>query len=378
MKAQAEKRLYLIPVLSKALDILEILQTSGQAMTLTQLHEKTRFSKTTVFRIIKTFVHRGYVAQMPNGAYRYIPRQKKLRFGFGCESADMPFSNEVTQSLQEAAARSGIDLLVLDNQYDPRAAVTNADEFIRQAVDLVIELQVEQEVAPLIGDKIAAAGIPLIAVDIPHPNAIYFGVDNFRVGVEAGELLAQHAIRNWKTKVDWVLGLDLNEAGPMVQGRVTGAFEAIRQHIPHLPPEKYIRADGRGMREKSRKITADFLARHPKDRHILIMAATDTSALGAVEAIRAVRREQQVAVAGQDCIAEAIEEMKRPRSPLIGSVSHEAASYGPALIELGLAILQGQTVPPYNYIAHKTISRDALLHGFSKTRTSGRKQHHRQ
>ena len=81
-------------------------------------------------------------------------------------------------------------------------------------VDLVIEFQVDQDVAAIIGDKIAGAGIPLIAVDIPHPHAVFFGVDNFRVGFEAGKLLARHAQQNWAGKPSWVLGLDLAEAGP--------------------------------------------------------------------------------------------------------------------------------------------------------------------
>jgi len=57
------KRLYLIPVLSKALDILELLQEENQPMTLEAIHRKTRISKTTVYRILKTFVHRGYLSQ---------------------------------------------------------------------------------------------------------------------------------------------------------------------------------------------------------------------------------------------------------------------------------------------------------------------------
>ena len=42
----------------------------------------------------------------------------------------------------------------------------------------------------MIADKIAGANIPLIAIDIPHPHATYFGVDNYRIGIEAGECLA--------------------------------------------------------------------------------------------------------------------------------------------------------------------------------------------
>jgi ribose transport system substrate-binding protein len=354
------KRLYLIPVLSKALDILELLQAENQPMTLESIHRRTRISKTTVYRVLKTFVHRGYLAQSPDGLYRQVTRPKKMRFGFAAQSADMPFSVEVAESLKNAAASVGVDLVVLDNKYDAATALKNAEEFVRSKVDLVIEFQVEEEVAPMIADKIAGAKIPLIAIDIPHPHATYFGVDNYRVGVEAGEALAGHANDNWGGKVDWVLGLDLPEAGQLVQSRITGAFEGIRHGISDLPVELFVRMDGRGMRDRSKKLVSDFLQRHPKDKHILIAAATDTSALGAVDAVNELKRDKHVAIVGQDCISEAITEMRKERSPLIASVSHETNSYGPSLIHLGLALLRGQTVPPYNYVEHKLVTGVSL------------------
>ncbi|MDQ2833892.1 MAG: substrate-binding domain-containing protein [Acidobacteriota bacterium] len=358
---KTSKRLYLIPVLSKALDILELLQAENQPMTLEAIHRQTKISKTTVYRVLKTFVHRGYLSQSPDGLYRQVTRPKKMRFGFGGQSADMPFSVEVTESLKNAAATVGVDLMILDNRYDAATALKNAEQFVASKVDLVIEFQVEQEVAPVIGDKIAGANIPLIAIDIPHPHATYFGVDNYRVGIEAGELLAAHATIHWEGKIDWVLGLDLPEAGQLVQSRMTGAFEGVRSGHPELPVEVFVRMDGRGMRERSRKLVSDFLQRHPKDRRILIAAATDSSALGAVDAVREQKRDKHVVIVGQDCIAEAVQEMRRERSPMIGSVSHETSSYGPSLIHLGLSLLRGQTVPPYNYVAHRMVTRESLL-----------------
>ena len=355
------KRLYLIPVLSKALDVLELLQIENQPLTLEAVHRQTRISKTTVYRILKTFVHRGYLSQSPDGLYRHVTRPKKMRFGFGGQSADMPFSVEVTESLKNAAAAVGVDLMILDNQYDAATALKNAKQFVSSKVDLVIEFQVEQDVAPMIGDKIAGANIPLIAIDIPHPHATYFGVDNYRVGIEAGELLAAHATANWGGKIDWVLGLDLPEAGRLVQSRITGAFEGVRSGHPELPVEIFVRIDGRGMRDRSKKLMSDFLQRHPKDKRILIAAATDSSGLGAVDAVREQKRERHVAIVGQDCIAEAVQEMRRDRSPMIGSVSHETSSYGPSLIHLGLSLLRGQTVPPYNYVVHRMVTRESLL-----------------
>lgn len=354
------KRLYLIPILSKALDILELLQAEEQPMALEAIYQRTHISKTTVYRILKTFVHRGYLAQSQDGLYRLVTRPRKVRFGFGSESGDMPFSEAVAASLRDASAQAGVDLLILDNRYDAATAVHNAEEFVRSRVDLVVEFQIDQQIAPIVADKIAGAGIPLIAVDIPHPHATYFGVDNYRVGVEAGELLASYASDNWSGKVDWVLGLDIDDAGPLVQSRIIGAFQGIKARLPEIPIESYVRMDGRGMREKSARLVADFLNRHPKDRHILIAAATDTSGLGALHAAREQKREKHVAIAGQDCIPEAIEEMQRPGSPWIGSVSHEAGNYGPMLIQLGLSILRGQTVPPYNYVEHKLVTAQSL------------------
>ena len=79
----APKRLYLIPVLSKALDILELLQNEQGPLALEAIYQRTNISKTTVYRILKTFVHRGYLAQSQDGLYRLMTRPRKARFGFG-------------------------------------------------------------------------------------------------------------------------------------------------------------------------------------------------------------------------------------------------------------------------------------------------------
>ncbi len=185
-------------------------------------------------------------------------------------------------------------------------------------------------------------------------------MDNFRIGYEAGALLAEFALSRWDGKVDWMLGLDIEEAGPTVQSRITGAFEGVKSRLPNLPVESFVRIDGRGMRDKSCKVVLDFLKRHPRDKHIMIAAANDTSALGAIAAIRELGRERHVAVVGQDCLDEMANEMRRPGSPAIGSVSHEANQYGPRLIELGLALLRGEKIPPYNYVDHQMITADRL------------------
>jgi ribose transport system substrate-binding protein len=185
-------------------------------------------------------------------------------------------------------------------------------------------------------------------------------VDNFEVGFEAGSILAQHALRKWKGKVDWVLGVGFSEAGSFVQNRITGAFDGIRDRLKDIPADRFLQIEGRGMRQPSKLAVAEFLRNHRKGERILVAAATDTSALGVLDAARESGREADFAIAGQDCIPEVLEEMRSGTSALIGSISHEVESYGPRLIQLGIALLRGYTVPPYNYVRHKAVTPETL------------------
>ena len=354
------KRLYLIPILSKALDVIELLEENHAPVSLEDVYQRTQISKTSVYRILKTLVHRGYVAQAQNGLYRLVSRPRRLCFGLSVQSAELPFSVAVAQSVTAAAAAAGVELIVLDNRYDPNVAISNAEELVARRVDLVLEFQVEEAAAPRVAHIFKKADIPLVAIDVPHPNATYFGVDNFEVGFEAGSLLAQHALRKWKGKVDWVLGVGFSEAGSFVQSRISGAFDGIRARLPELAPDRFIQLDGRGMRQPSQLAVSDVLRGRRKGERFLVATATDSSALGVLDAVRVAGREADFAIVGQDCIPEAIEEMRTGKSALVGSISHEVETYGPRLIQLGISLLRGYTVPPYNYVRHKAVTPETL------------------
>lgn len=354
------KRLYLIPILSKALDVIELLEQHHAPLTLEDVYQRTHISKTSVYRILKTLVHRGYIAQSQNGQYRLVSRPRRLRFGFAVQSAEMPFSIAVAQSVTAAAAASGVELLILDNKYDPYIAVQNAQEFVDKRVDLVLEFQVEEEVAPRIAHLFRKAEIPLIAIDVPHPNSTYFGVDNFEAGYEMGAILARYAQRHWNGVVDRVIGVGFREAGSFVQSRITGAFDGIRALLPNISDAQFKHVEGRGMRDVSYKAMLEVLKNHRNGERVLVAAATDSSALGVLRAARELGCEADLAIAGQDCIPEALDEMRSGKSALVGSVSHEVETYGPRLIQLGIALLRGNIVPPYNYVPHRGVTPEIL------------------
>jgi ribose transport system substrate-binding protein len=119
--------------------------------------------------------------------------------------------------------------------------------------------------------------------------------------------------------------------------------------------------DAQGSSEKSYKLTIEFLRRHPKDGGILIAAADDTSALGELRAVRQIKCEKHVAIVGQDCTPDVMDEMKIVGTPLVAAVSREVHTYGPRLMQLGLALLRGQHIAPYHYVDHKLVTAEALI-----------------
>ena len=65
-----------------------------------------------------------------------------------------------------------------------------------------------------------------------------------------------------------------------------------------------------------------------------------------------------MAIVGQDCIAEAIAEMRKDRSPLIGFGVARGEFVWAEPDSSGTVTAAGQTVPPYNYVAHKMVTRE--------------------
>ncbi len=60
-------------ILAKALDVIELLEESHAPVSLEDVFQRTKISKTSVYRILKTLVHRGYVAQAQNGLTAWYP-----------------------------------------------------------------------------------------------------------------------------------------------------------------------------------------------------------------------------------------------------------------------------------------------------------------
>src|SRR2546430_6793768 len=142
------------------------------------------------FRLLYTLHHCGFLDKIGENQYRLaseVHRRRLYRIGYAEQGQDTSFDREVRLSLARAAEREHVELIVVDNKYQPKVALRNAAYLIREKVDLVIEFQTDEIIAPAIASQYLEASIPFIAIDIPHPGATYFGANRSeerRVGKE--------------------------------------------------------------------------------------------------------------------------------------------------------------------------------------------------
>ncbi len=172
----------------RACSLLKAFRYKGEVLGLAELTERTGLSKTTVFRLMRSLARGGLAECVEKGGYRglAVPQASRtVRLGFAAQT-DSEFSSQVTQGMERAAAREGVHLITVNNRYSAKRALNNADLLIRQNVDLVVEFQTYERVAPIIASKFLEANIPVIALEVPHPGATYFGANNYQAGLIGG------------------------------------------------------------------------------------------------------------------------------------------------------------------------------------------------
>ncbi len=136
------------------------------------------------------------------------PTQKDhYKIGFANLATGIDFTTAVEAGMKSAAAKAGnIDLVIANNNLDGATALNNAENFLTQGVDGVVEFQTDEKFGNVIMDKFRSQTppIPVIAIDIPMPGATFFGADNYHAGRLAGEAAGDYAVKNWSGKVDYI------------------------------------------------------------------------------------------------------------------------------------------------------------------------------
>jgi len=361
---------YLVKAVMHAAQLFSAFRSSGEALPLREIATRSGLPKSMTFRLLYTLERCGMLEKVGENLYRSHLRpfkQRPYRLGYAAQGTDYQFSKEVSIGLQRAAAAHGIELICLDNRYNAKIAQRNADVLVREKVDLVIEFQTDEHVAPIVAAKYREAGIPLIALEIPHPGATYYGANNYEAGLIGGRHLGRWARQQRYGEADEIVFLALDRAGNLPRMRLTGMLVGMKETFPALEACKVTYLDGDGKLGESFEAMRRHL-RGSRARGFLIGAINDPSALGALRAMQEAGRVASCAIMGQNASPEGRAELRQPGTRLIGSVAYFPERYGADIVAVALDILNRRAVPPAVFAKHQLVTPDNVDHIYPNDR----------
>ena len=295
------------------------------------------------------------------------PANGRYKIGFANIAEDFPFAVRVREGIERAAKQEGnVDLVIMNNRMDGQTALNNADNFLVQGVQGVIEFQTDEQFGRAIMDKFNAEKIPVIAIDIPMQGATFFGVNNTQAGRMAGEGLGGWIKKNWDGKVDALIMLELPQSGPVPAARMKGQRDGLESIVGKIDEAKVKHLDSKNTLEEAHRLVKDALNTLPDAHHIAVVCINDDTALGAIGAAEAAGRKKDFAVCAIDGSDRGREEMVKPDSPLVGSTASFPEKYGDKLIPVMLKRLKGESVPPEVYTDHVFLTRENVAQYYPK------------
>ncbi len=290
---------------------------------------------------------------------------------FVCEGSTMAYASFgsqfafiaiVDQSMRDAAEEAGVELVFLDNEFDPAKAVENAEILAsRDDIELMFEFNYYEQQNYVIKDIFEEAGIPVIAIDIPIPGSVYYGADNYEAGKLAGLGLVEAANEKWSDEgVDLVLVEAQDLAGQQtLEQRTLGIIAGVQEGLPNLSEDKIIRFEGGVNVDEAAEAVAVLLEANPEAERVLVGMLGDSNAVAALNYAESANRDVLAAGIGGDEVGITALRTGEPAG-FVGTTLFRPEQYGYDLIPLGCDLLAGEQIPPEVFISHVFLNADNL------------------
>ncbi len=269
-----------------------------------------------------------------------------MTIAFVPKALNSPFWADMEQAAQREAEAHGVRLISLaaERETDVERQYQIIENLIQQKVDaILLAPSGSKELVPAIR-KANDAGIPVLLLDTRIDQAAadsigarvvtYIGSDNFEGGAVAGRALA--AKIGGRGEVAIIEGISGHETADQ---RRLGFLAGIKNHsgirVVTSQTANWERA-------RAYTVAENLLQAHPDI--VAIFAANDEMALGALEAVDAARKLDDISLIGFDAIPDALTNIRSGR--LFGSVAQFPSEMGRLGVLHAVALLRDGVAPP--------------------------------
>ncbi|MCP4396418.1 MAG: substrate-binding domain-containing protein [bacterium] len=285
---------------------------------------------------------------------------KDYKIALVMKTLSNPFFVDMEDGAKEAAEELGVKLIVqaAERETDTARQMEIVENLIIQKVDAICLVPSGSQELALAIKKANDANIPVLIVDSKmDPEAMknvgasaltFIGSDNYLGGSIAADALSEAL--GGKGKVAVLEGISGHETA---YARDSGFKETLAKKSPEMEivasqPANWERAQGMD-------VFTNLLEAHPEIQGLF--AANDMMALGAIQAIKAAKRDD-IVVIGFDAVDDAKEAIKV--DDMLGSIAQYPSAMGSTAVKKAVEVIEGGTIEEYIGTKVELITKDML------------------
>ena len=344
---------FLVIILASVMALMMVACTGTSASTTTTAQKDTSTDTTT---------------KAPETSVSEATEGKKIVIGYAALDDSQEHLIPVRENIKKVAATyDNVEVICVDNAGNGATAVNNVDTLLLQGIDVLVEFNLDASVNPVIAEKCKAAGVPIMAIDIPVGDAPFMGANNRLAGLLCGNALGDLANSEWDSKVDLIVILNTPEGGEVVMTRMNSVVDGIVEKIPGLKTDGLVvQVDYKDDPILAQQLTADVLNSHPDAKNILISSINDIGAQGAYAAIEAAKRGDNCFIVNHGMSVQTRENLyQQLNSGTLncwrGGVAYFLERYGEYIVPGAIKLANGESINPEELLMeHVYINADNI------------------
>ncbi|MDI3548516.1 MAG: ribose transport system substrate-binding protein [Halanaerobiales bacterium] len=278
---------------------------------------------------------------------KYPEKYKGIKVGITFMTTNNPFFVAMLDAVkEEVEGKLGGTVIVSDGQFNVAKQIADVEDMIVQGIDLLLFNAVDSDAAEPAVVMAKEAGIPVVCLDVDAagPRDMFIGSDNYQAGVLDAEYTVKRL--NGKGKVVIINGTPVTS----VRNRYKGFMDTIKNY-PGI--EIVAEQNGETNLTKSLEVTENVLQSQPEID--AIFGINDPTALGALAAVQAAGREDELFITGVDGSPDGVQAIL-DGTAMAATAAQDPAKIGRLGVEYGIKILEGEEVPDYLPVPVKLIT----------------------
>jgi ribose transport system substrate-binding protein len=271
------------------------------------------------------------------------------KVGLAMNTLNNPFFVTLKEGAEETAASEGIDLEITDSQGDPAKQMTDVENLLQGNLDLLILNPVDSDAAAQAVLLANEQGVPVITVDRQASGGkvlAHIGFDALKSGNISANFLDEALGGKGKVvELQGILGTNV--------GR--DRSQGFNDHMATVPGIEIIAQQSANFdRGEALSVMEDILQANSEID--AVYAANDEMVMGALSAIEAAGRLDEMVVIGTDAIDPALEAIRAGK--LEATIAEPPFFLGRDAIHTAIKILNGEEVDEMITLENKLVTEE--------------------